>query len=124
MRTEFSKSTKRAALKRSDGTCEAVGEWYGLAPGQRCNALLAYGVEFDHINLNVNSHDDSLENCAAVCPRCHAYKTAHHDTPLAAKTLRQQDKHLGIKPRQSRPMPGSKASGIRRRMDGTVERWS
>lgn len=119
-RAEFTKPTKRAALKRSGGTCEAVGEWYGLAPGVRCDAPLSYGVEFDHIDLDANSHDNSLENCAAVCPRCHAYKTAHHDTPLAAKTLRQQDKDHGIKPRRSRPMPGSRQSKWKRRVDGSV----
>jgi hypothetical protein len=121
-RAEFSKPVKREALKRSGGMCEAVGNWYGLEPDQRCNAPLAYGVEFDHIDLDANSHDNSLKNCAAVCPRCHSYKTRMHDIPMAAKTLRQQDKHSGIKKRQRCPMPGSKASGIRKRMDGTVER--
>lgn len=58
---------------------------------------LANGVDFDHVILDANSKDNSLENCAAVCIKCHRYKTAKHDTPLAAKTLRQQDKNLGIK---------------------------
>lgn len=118
---EFSKRTKREALKRSGGKCEATGKMYGLAPGARCNATLSHGVEFDHIILEANSHDDSLENCAAVCIPCHKFKTAKHDTPLAAKTLRQQDKNLGIR-RKGNPMPGSKASGWKRRMDGSVER--
>lgn len=96
-RAEFSKPTKRLALQRSGQLCEAVGAMYGLDSGRRCNAPLAYGVEFDHIILDANSKDNSLENCAAVCIRCHKFKTAKHDTPLAAKTLRQQDKALGIK---------------------------
>jgi len=99
-RREFTKATKREALKRSSGRCEARGEWYALQAGFRCNTPLSYGVEFDHIDLDANSKDNSLENCAAVCPRCHAFKTAKHDIPLAAKTLRQQDKALGIKPRK------------------------
>jgi 5-methylcytosine-specific restriction protein A len=101
-RREFTKATKRAALARSEGRCEAVGSWYNLAPGCRCNAPLAAGVEFDHIDLDANSHDNSLENCAAVCIPCHRFKSAKIDTPKAAKTLRQQDKDRGIaRPKQS-----------------------
>jgi hypothetical protein len=102
-RKEFTKPTKRAALKRAGNgdsakaTCEAVGDWYGLPPGQRCTTSLANGVEFDHIDLDANSKDNSLENCAAVCIPCHRHKTTKHDIPLAAKTLRQQDKARGIR---------------------------
>jgi 5-methylcytosine-specific restriction endonuclease McrA len=96
MRREFTKPVKRTALKRSGGLCEASGTWYGLDTGKRCNAPLSHGVEYDHIVLDANSKDNSLENCAAVCVRCHSIKTAKHDTPLAAKTLRQQDKASGI----------------------------
>jgi len=121
-RAEFSKPTKREALKRSGGKCEAAGAMYGLAPGQRCNADLAYGVEYDHIILDANSKDNSLENCCACCPSCHRWKTSHIDTPTAAKTLRQQDKNNGIRKRSR--FPGSRDSGWKKRMDGTVERRS
>lgn len=97
MRREFTKPTKRQALKRSGGLCEAIGQWYGLEKGQRCNLPLAYGIHFDHIDLDANSKDNSLSNCAAVCLKCHGKKTRNHDIPLAAKTLREQDKHHGIK---------------------------
>ena len=99
-RAEFSKPTKRDALKRSCGLCEATGAFYGLEPFQRCNMPLFHGVEFDHIILEANSHDNSLENCAAVCISCHEFKTRKRDIPTAAKTVRQQDKHTGVsKPR-------------------------
>jgi 5-methylcytosine-specific restriction endonuclease McrA len=94
---EFSKPVKRLALERAGKRCEAVGALYGLPEGQRCGADLGYGVQFDHVVLEANSKDNSLENCAAVCPRCHGWKTAKHDTPLAAKTVRQRDKALGIR---------------------------
>lgn len=104
MRREFTKATRREALTRSGGLCEATGPWYGHEPGHRCNANLAYGIAFDHIDLDANSKDNSLSNCAAVCIRCHGYKTAKRDIPLAAKTLRQRDKHLGIrKPKHNWP---------------------
>lgn len=118
-RAEFTKPTKRSALQRSGKRCEAAGELYGLAAGQRCNADLSLGVEFDHIILDANSKDNSLENCAAVCVKCHRFKTRYHDTPLAAKTLRQSDKHLGI--RKPSRMLGSRNSKFKKRMDGTVE---
>jgi hypothetical protein len=121
-RKEFTKETKREALRRSRDACEAIGPWYGLRPGQRCYSGLAYGVQFDHIDLGANSKVNSLENCAAVCVKCHAFKTRNHDIPKAAKTVRQQDKARGTKKPQRRPMPGSKASGLEKRMDGSVER--
>ncbi|MFC6487311.1 HNH endonuclease signature motif containing protein [Nitratireductor sp. GCM10026969] len=114
-RREFTKPIKRQALKRSGGFCEAVGEWYGLKPGQRCNANLSYGVQFDHIDLDANSKDNSLGNCAAVCLRCHDHKTRTRDIPVASKTLRQQDKALGIK-KQSRGW----SSRFKQKLDGTV----
>lgn len=98
-RAEFSKPTRRAALKRSGGVCEAVGTWYGLPPETRCTASLGHGVEFDHIILAANGGDTGLDNCAAVCIPCHRVKTAKHDIPVAAKTVRQRDRHLGIKPK-------------------------
>lgn len=121
-RAEFSKETKRLALKRSGGKCEAVGAWYGLAPGERCNVSLAYGVEFDHVILAANSKDNSLENCCATCKRCHKHKTNRHDTPTAAKTLRQQDKHRGIRQRKGEPIIGARDSRWKRTMSGRTER--
>ncbi len=110
VRREFPKSVKRDALLRSGQKCEAVGSMYGLQPAQRCNAPLAYGVQFDHVVLDANSKDNSLANCAAVCIRCHKRKTARHDIPMAAKTVRQRDKAQGIRKRTSfrKPPPGSR----------------
>jgi 5-methylcytosine-specific restriction endonuclease McrA len=86
--------------------CEAVGAMYGLQPGQRCNSPLLAGVEFDHIVLDANSKDNSLENCAAACIKCHRWKTAKHDTPMAAKTVRMQDKANHIRKAPVKPMRG------------------
>ena len=118
----FSKRVKREALARSGLRCEATGELYGLPPQVCCGADLGYGVEFDHAILWANSRDSSISNCVAVCPKCHKYKSTKHDTPKAAKTVRQQDKHNGI--RKAGPvMPGSRKSKWKRTLDGrTVER--
>lgn len=96
-RREFTKATKREALNRSGLMCEAVGAMYGLLDGKRCNAPLSGGVQYDHIVLDANSKDNSLENCASVCIPCHRWKTSNHDTPMAAKTVRMQDKARGIR---------------------------
>jgi hypothetical protein len=118
-RAEFTRQTKREALKRSGGLCEAVGSLYGLEPGQRCNAPIAYGVEFDHVLLAANGGDNSLENCAAACVRCHGWKTRNHDTPTAAKTVRQQDKlGLGIRKRSS--FPCGRGSKFKKKVSGEV----
>ena len=120
-RREFSKPTKREALRRANNRCEAMGAMYGLTEGVRCATDLGYGVQFDHVILDANSKDNSLENCAAVCVRCHAWKTRNHDIPKAAKTVRQSDKAKGIK-HTSRPMNGSRASGWRKPFNGPAER--
>jgi len=96
-RREFATKTRKQALKRSGLICEAAGPWYGLPEGQRCTRSLGAGVEYDHLILDANSKDSSLENCRAVCPKCHAWKTANRDTPTAAKTVRQQ--FMGMKTR-------------------------
>lgn len=117
-RAEFSKVTKREGKARANGRCEAFGTMYGMLPGRRCNMPLNNGIEYDHIILDANSHDNSLTNCAACCPSCHHWKSAHYDTPLAAKTLRQQDKDNSIRARKGPPMPGSRLSKFKRTMDG------
>lgn len=122
-RREFSKEVKREALTRSGLRCEADGPLYGLSEGQRCCIPLSAGVEFDHRISDALGGEPTLENCVAACPTCHAFKTATNDTPKAAKVKRQSDKDKGIKASPSRPLPGSRASGLRRRMNGTVERW-
>lgn len=112
MRREFPKPVKRAALARSGNLCEGEGALYGLAPGKRCNADLAYGAHFDHVLADSNGGEPVLENCAAVCRDCHAFKTAKHDTPRAAKIKRVKDRHHGIRgPRK--PWPSRKFSAPR-----------
>lgn len=123
-RREFTTKTRKLALIRSGKRCEAVGSWYGLPEGQRCAADLSLGVEYDHYILDANSKDNSLENCRAVCPKCHAWKTANRDTPTAAKTVRQHFMGLKTKPKQpirsagfpKSPKPAPKQQPPRRAM--------
>ena len=110
-RYEFSRQTKRDALRRSGGLCEASGEVYGLAAGQRCNFSLAQGVEFDHYPAPATDPgSDTLDNCVACCPTCHAFKSRTYDTPMQAKSKRVSDRHLGI-----RPAPKMRGAGFPKR---------
>lgn len=117
-RREFTAQTKRDAWERSDGKCEGEGTIYGLPQGVRCNRDLTLGVEYDHVDPDANSRDNSLENCCAACPACHRWKTSHRDRPLIAKTNHQEDMRRGIEKPFKRPMPGSKASGWKKPMGG------
>lgn len=97
-RKEFTRKTKDAAWERSGGACEGSGPLYGLAPSVRCgDDLTVKGVEYDHIDMDANSKDNSLENCCACCPACHLFKTTKHDIPKAAKTVRQRNAARNIK---------------------------
>lgn len=103
-RREFTGKTRKAALARSGGVCEAKGTWYGLPDEMRCtNVLSLVGVQYDHVILDANSKDNSLENCAAVCPACHAFKTRRIDTPTAAKTVAQS--LMGMKTKLKAKIP-------------------
>lgn len=110
-RHEFSKPTRRDALRRSGGLCEATGPVYGLAPGQRCNAPLSHGVEFDHYPVPATDPgSDTLDNCVACCKTCHRHKTSTYDVPMQAKGKRVSDKHNGI-----RQPPQLRGHGFRKR---------
>jgi len=78
--------------------------------------------EFDHVTPLILGGQNRESNIQLLCHECHGAKTKL-DVKLKAKVARVRTKlSLGIKTAKGRPMPGSKASGLRKRMDGTVER--
>ncbi len=77
--------------------------------------------ECDHIKALCNGGENRESNLAPALTEKHQRKTAE-DVAERACTDRMAKKHLGIGKRKNRPMPGTKASGWRKRMDGTVER--
>lgn len=123
-RHNFTVAQQRQMADRSGGKCEAgngeYGAFYGLAEGVKCNNP---AVDFDHITpdalkrTRIKSIDEGLHVCAA----CHAWKTANRDMPMIVKARHVADKQRGIRP-AFRPMPGSKASGWKRCMNGEVVR--
>lgn len=111
MRREFPAKVKQAAYERSGGHCES------------CTAPLSPGhIHYDHVIPDGLGGEPVLDNCACICSACHGRKTAKQDVPRIAKAKRQRADHIGAKSKTRRPMPGSRASGWKRRMDGTTER--
>ncbi|MGR9476963.1 HNH endonuclease [Rhizobium leguminosarum] len=94
-RHEFSRETRREALKRSRNRCEASGLRYGLDEGQRCNCSLSVGVIFDHDVPDQLGGNNSLENCRAICITCNKFKT-RGDIRQIRKSDRQRDKASGV----------------------------
>lgn len=79
-------------------------------------------VEFidEHMEPLWRSGTNDLNNRALVCKPCASAKTVK-ETSERAKGYRVRDKFIGAKKARN-PMPGSKASGWKKKLDGTVER--
>lgn len=86
--------------------------------GRRITAADLWDV--DHVVALVNGGKHCESNLAPALRDKHREKTV---SDVAEKSMisRKRAKHLGLRPK-GRSMPGSKASGLRKRMDGTVER--
>lgn len=100
-------------FETAGGRCAECGR--KIMPGERWDC--------DHIVALANGGENRERNLRVLCCNCHKVKTAED---MAEKKIirRKREKFLGIHPkRKSRPMPGSRASGIRKRMNGTIERW-
>ena len=110
-RREFSQKVRTLAFERANGWCEECGA--KLFPG---------GYQYDHVLPAALGGDRTLDNCKVICLPCHGLKTTKEDRPKIHKADRARVKIMDGKKRKSRPIPGSKASGWRKRMDGTVER--
>ena len=76
----------------------------------------------DHIVAIINGGENRERNLHPLCEWCHPPKTGA-DVAEKSRMYRAQLRHAGIKVRaKGRPLPGTVASGWRKRMDGTVQR--
>jgi hypothetical protein len=125
MRREFTRTQKGQMLKR------AMDE-RGRIRCEGCGMdVTGKAVEFDHkvaeaMLLAVDKAkpltiEDGQLLGAACCHRAPGGKTAR-DMGDIAKAKRREALAGGFKTKTRRPIPGSKASGLRKRMDGTVEK--
>lgn len=110
-RMEFPVSVKKAAAARANGFCDI------------CKLPIQGRPEFDHILPDGLGGKPEQSNCAVLCRKCHRAKTKR-DNARMSKADRIKSKNNGTRfTRTSQPMPGTRASGIRKRMNGTVERF-
>lgn len=86
-----------------------------------CGRKIKVGEAWDaeHVVAYALTHDDSDENIRPAHTACHKLKTKD-DVRVISKAKRVRAKHMGatVKPRSL--IPGSRGSGLRKRMDGTV----
>jgi 5-methylcytosine-specific restriction endonuclease McrA len=88
----------------------------------RCGRNLLAGAtwQVDHRLPLILGGEHRESNLHVICSWCHFFKTTE-EVAAKSKSYRVRAKHAGIR-RKGRPMPGSKGSGIRRRMDGSTWR--
>jgi hypothetical protein len=99
-------------FNRYDGICYLSGR--KIRPGDQW--------DIEHVQALSLGGGHREKNLAPALVVPHKAKT-RKDRALKANDDRVRKKHFGIRRRQSRPMPGTRASGIRKRLDGRVERW-
>jgi 5-methylcytosine-specific restriction protein A len=94
-----------------EGVCHITGR--KIAPGEKW--------ELDHVVALINGGENRESNLAPALVAAHKAKTAQ-DVAQKAKDARVRGKHIGAAPAPRRPLPGSKASGWKVKLDGTRER--
>lgn len=92
--------------------------------GRKCaypNCTETRKLQLDHEIALALCGEHRERNLQPLCPEHHRDKTKL-DVKLKAKGARIRLREAGLHRRKGRPMPGTKASGLKKRMDGTVER--
>jgi hypothetical protein len=80
------------------------------------------GIIYEHDDPDGLGGPPTLDNCKVHCKTCSAIKTISEDNPRMQKADRVLKANYGLKRRKGPPMPGSKKSGWKRKLDGTVKR--
>ena len=98
---------KVRVFKRDGGKCQA------------CTAPIEGKLtpEYDHKVALANGGEHRETNLQLLCKPCHAAKTKA-DVAEKSRVYQKTAKHIGVKLRNGPPMPGSRASGIKRPMRG------
>jgi 5-methylcytosine-specific restriction protein A len=117
-RQEFDAKTKAAAMKR----CMAGGTKPGVPQCETCGIEIRGTPIFEHDIPDGLGGEPTLENCKVHCGLCADIKTHSEDNPRMAKADRVFKAHHGLKKRKGPPMPGSRASGWKKPMNGPAVR--
>lgn len=75
----------------------------------------------DHTVAIINGGPNRETNLRPIHEQCDKHKT-RRDVALKSKIYHKRAKRLGIKTKKYRPIPGSRASGWKRKMDGSWEK--
>lgn len=113
-RTKLTRKQIAELFLRQDGRCPLCG--------QKLQTKGHEPVEFndEHMLARWRGGSEATSNRALVCRPCARGKTSE-EAPELAKMKRVRDKHIGAK-RSQNPLPGSKASGWRKPLNGPAER--
>ena len=103
-------SCKLRIIDKQEGRCKTCGVSFDVKAK----------AQFDHITPLWLSGENREANLQALCQPCHGKKTATEAT-VRGKVNRLRSAKVEPK-KKGRPMMGSKASGWKRKMDGTLER--
>lgn len=122
-RREFTRAQKAAIVLRATDargvvTCEGCGLKLGKKPFEINHKTPEALVVDKSKALTIDDGELLGKEC------CHDPLTRTEHIPQIAEAKRRQARDLGIKKAPSRPLPGSRASGVRKRMSGAVERWT
>lgn len=114
-RAEFSRKTMELAWLRAGGHCQECGKQIRAGDGP----------EYDHDKPAFYGGGNELANCRVLCRPCHSLKTRSYNSVEMPKSRRLIRKGGGLRGKalKGRPMPGTRASGVRKRMNGDVERY-
>ena len=109
-RPTFSTSFRLSLFLKRKGICAA------------CSLKIEAGKawDIDHILPLALGGTNNPNNLQILCRPCHRSKTTHCDIPRIAKTKRLKARHLGARAPSTRPIPGSRRSPWKRKMDGSV----
>lgn len=99
-------------FERYDGACQ--GCLRKLYPGDEWDC--------DHTIALINGGEHKESNLRPMCKECHRKKTAV-DTREKSIAYRKRRKHIGVKLRKGKPLPGSRRSNIKITLhNGPVDR--
>ena len=109
-RPTFSTSFRLSLFLKGKGNCSACS--------QKIEAGKAWDI--DHILPLALGGTNEPDNLQVLCRPCHRAKTTRSDVPRIAKTKRLKARHFGARAPSTRPIPGSRNSLWKRKMDGSV----
>ena len=108
----FSTSFRLNLFLKRKGTCASCY--------QKIDAGKAWDI--DHILPLALGGTNESNNLQILCKPSHQSKTSQSDIPRIAKTKRLKARHLGARSPSTRPIPGSRHSPWKRKLDGSVVR--